>query len=89
MKYDVSYDHLKEELYDSFCVKNESLDFYFNQLKEYADEYRLELSDEDFENLFRLHVSDKDVKWIMSKMSNYGRSLTSALVSYCISFNNY
>lgn len=89
MKYDISYDHLKEELYDQFCVKNKSLDFEFNQLKKYADEYRLELSDEDFENLFRLHVSGKDVEWIMFKMSNYGTSFTSALVSYCITCNNY
>jgi regulation of enolase protein 1 (concanavalin A-like superfamily) len=77
MKYAIEYEHLADEL-----ITNEKTKWHFNQVKNNANEYKLELSDEDFKRLFKLQTADKDIRWLMHKMSIYKLSLVDALVSY-------
>lgn len=77
MKYVIEYEHLKDEL-----VKNDKTDFLFNHVKDNANKFKLELSEEDFKRFFKLKSSDVDVKWMMHKMHAYELSLTDALISY-------
>jgi hypothetical protein len=79
MKYVIEYEHLADEL-----IVSEKTKWYFNQVKNNANEYKLELSDEDFKRLFKLQTADKDIEWLMHKMSVYKLSLIDALVSYII-----
>ncbi|WHF25266.1 hypothetical protein QJS65_10435 [Bacillus altitudinis] len=85
MKYDIPYDHLEEELVTEntmYTLELSKLLFHFRKVKESANKYRLELSDEDFESFFRLHVSGVDIDWIMHIMSTYENSITDTLVQY-------
>lgn len=77
MKYKIEYESLKDEL-----ATDDKRKWYFNKVKDSANKYSLELSDEDFKRFFKLQVSDKDIDWLMHNMSAYKRSLTDALVSY-------
>jgi hypothetical protein len=77
MKYVIEYEHLNDEL-----VKNDKTHFHFNKVKDSANKYRLELSDEEFKQFLKLQMSDKDVNWLMHKMSVYKLSFTDALISY-------
>ncbi|GIN22588.1 hypothetical protein [Siminovitchia fordii] len=77
MKYAIEYEHLKDEL-----VMNEETRWQFNQVKDSANKYRLELTDEDFKRFLKLQASDEDVKWLMHKMSAYKLSFTDALITY-------
>lgn len=85
MKYAIPYDHLKEDLVTEgteYILELSRLLFHFNKVKESANKYRLELSDEDFKRFFRLHVSGVDINWIMYIMSTYEKSFTDTLVQY-------
>ncbi|APP15628.1 hypothetical protein BS467_07735 [Bacillus altitudinis] len=77
MKYVIPYDHLKDEL-----VTTAKLRWHFEKVRECANKHRLELSDEDFERFFRLHVYSRDIDWIMRLMNKHDRSFLDALVSY-------
>jgi hypothetical protein len=77
VKYVIEYEHLQDEL-----VTNEKSRWYFNKVKDEANKYKLELSDEDFKRFLKLKVSDKDTGWVMHKMSAYEMSLTDALITY-------
>jgi regulation of enolase protein 1 (concanavalin A-like superfamily) len=79
MKYAIEYEHLKDEL-----VTNDLTDWHFKKVKDTANELRLELSDEEFNQFFKLHKADKDIIWLMHQMSAYNLSFTEALVSYII-----
>lgn len=77
MKYAIEYEHLKDDL-----VNNDLTEWHFKKVKDTANKLRLELSDEDFLRFFKLHKADKDISWLMHKMSAYKLSLTDALISY-------
>lgn len=77
MKYAIEYEHLKDEL-----VTNDKTQWHFNKVKESANRYSLELTDEEFKGFLKLHTSDKDIDWLMHKMSVYRLSFTDALISY-------
>lgn len=77
MTYDIQYEHLQDEL-----VTNEVTEWHFKKVKESANNYKLELSDDDFKRFFKLSRRDKDIKWLMNQMSAYKLSLIDALVSY-------
>lgn len=77
MKYAIEYEHLYEEL-----VIDKDTKWNFNKVKDTANNNRLELSDEDFKRLFKLQRNDKDIGWLMNKMSAYKMSLTDVLISY-------
>ena len=77
MKYVIEYEHLKDEL-----VTFDNAQWHFNKVKESANKYSLELTDEEFKGFFRLHSSGKDVDWLMHKMSAYKISFVDALISY-------
>jgi len=79
MKYAIEYEHLQDEL-----ITDKASKWHFNQVKETANRYKLELSDEDFKRLFKLQRADKDIGWIMDQMSILGMSLVDALVSYIV-----
>jgi len=81
LKYDISYEHLVEELAEAKAI------WHFNNVKRNANEYELELSDEDFKRFHKLSTRDIDIKWIMHKMSAYKLSLTDALITY-ITYQN-
>jgi len=76
MIYVIEYEHLADEL-----VRNERTEWHFKQVKEYANKFNLELTDEEFRGLFTLQKKDKDIGWIMHQMS-YGSTFTDALISY-------
>ncbi|KEP26592.1 hypothetical protein BA70_18545 [Bacillus zhangzhouensis] len=85
MKYAIPYDHLEEELVTEgtmYTLELSKLLFHFKKVKESANKYRLELSDEDFKRFFRLHVSGVDIDWIMHIISTYEKSFTDTLVQY-------
>ncbi|WP_255233856.1 hypothetical protein [Bacillus altitudinis] len=85
MKYAIPYDHLEEELVTEntmYTLELTKLLFHFKKVKESANKYRLELSDEDFKRFFRLHVSGVDIDWIMHIMIKYENSFTDTLVQY-------
>lgn len=75
MKYDIKYDWLIDDLPD---------DSYFKSLVKKANKYELELIDEDFEMLYEIEKSGKDVDWILSQMSMYEKTLKEAMLSYII-----
>jgi isopropylmalate/homocitrate/citramalate synthase len=77
IKYAIEYEHLADEL-----IANENAKWNFNQVKNNANKYQLELSDEDFKQLFKLQKANKDIEWIMHKMSAYKLTIVEALVSY-------
>jgi hypothetical protein len=77
MKYAIEYEHLKDEL-----VTSDKTKWHFNEVKDSANKYNLELSDEDFKRFLKLEVSNKDINWLMHKMSAYKMSLTDVLISY-------
>ncbi|MHC2451267.1 hypothetical protein ACUXP3_001868 [Bacillus altitudinis] len=77
MKYEIPYDHLKDELATSAKLR-----WHFEKVRDCANKHRLELSDEDFERFYKLHVSSRDIDWIMRLMSNRDRSFLDALVAY-------
>ncbi|GAB6989454.1 hypothetical protein [Paenibacillus pini] len=79
MKYEIEYEHLIDEL-----VTNEETQWHFKRVKESANKYSLELSDEDFKGFLKLHTSDKDIDWLMLKMSAYRLSFSDVLVCYII-----
>ena len=56
MKYIIQYEHIKDDL-----VTSEKSEFLFNHVKEHANKYKLELSDEDFKRFFKLKESDVDI----------------------------
>lgn len=77
MNYAITYEQLEDEL-----IKDKVTRWHFNNVKNKANENRLELSDDDFKRLFKIDVKDKDINWIMLKMSAYKLNLVDALVSY-------
>lgn len=77
IKYAIEYEHLADEL-----IVDEITKWNFEQVKKCANKYKLELSDEDFKRLFKIQRSDKDIDWIIHKMSVYKLTLVDALVSY-------
>ncbi len=77
MKYVIEYEHLEDEMVTGGRSK-----WYFDQVKESANKYSLELSDEEFEGFFKLQKAEEDIGWLMHKMSMYRVSFTDALVSY-------
>jgi len=79
MKYAIEYEHLKDELVTSFEWERP-----FNKVKEAANENHLELSDEEFKGFFKLQLRDRDVDWMMHKMSVHKLSFADALILYII-----
>jgi len=77
MKYAIEYKHLKEEL-----VMTNEIEWHFNKVKDIANGYSLELSDEEFKGFLKLQLRDKDVGWLMHKMSVYKLSFEDALITY-------
>ncbi len=86
MDYDIKYEHL----FDKYCKSspegsypyyNSTNIFKFKQVRDSANKHRLELTDEYFELFFRLSQK-ADIDWIMHLMSEYGKTLEEALVSY-------
>lgn len=77
MKYDIPYEHLEDEL-----VTNENTFWHFKNVRENANNYKLELSDDDFKRFFKLSTRDTDIGWLMHQMSVYKLSLVDALISY-------
>ncbi|RYI30545.1 hypothetical protein EVU96_09015 [Bacillus infantis] len=77
MRYVIEYEHLKEDL-----VKNDRAKWYFDTVKNSANNYRLELSDGDFKRFLKLLLADKDIDWLMCKMSKYNVSFKDALIMY-------
>jgi len=77
MKYAIEYEHLKDEL-----VMTNETEWHFNKVKDRANEYRLELSDEEFKGFFKLQLRGKDVDWIMHKMSAHKLTFMDALITY-------
>lgn len=77
MKYDIKYENLRDEL-----VTSKSSDWHFSNVVDSANKYKLELSEEDFKYLLQMETLDKDIGWVMHKMSVYKTTLTSALISY-------
>lgn len=71
------YKHLKDEL-----ATNEKTNYYFKSVEESANEYSLKLSDDEFKRFFKLRKNDKDISWLMHKMSTYNLDLADALISY-------
>ena len=79
MKYVIDYEHIKEDL-----VMTNEIEWHFSKVKEAANENHLELSDEEFKGFFKLQLRDKDVEWMMRKMSVHKLSFTSVLITYII-----
>lgn len=77
IRYEIQYEGLYEEL-----VNDSRSSWVFDRVKDYANKYRVELSDEEFSALFRLQNSDRDVDWIVHKMGVYKTSFIDALISY-------
>lgn len=77
MEYAIQYEHLKEEL-----VTDNKTEWHFNKVKQSANKYRLELTDEEFKGFLKLHKSNKDINWFMHLMSTYKTSFTEALINY-------
>jgi len=77
MKYAIEYEHLKDEL-----VMTNATKWHFNKVEDSANEYRLDLSDEEFNGFFKLQSRDKDVDWIMDKMSAHKLTFMDALITY-------
>ena len=75
--YAIEYEHLKDDL-----IKDHMTRYNFNQVKEVANKYSLELSDEEFNGFFKLQRDGKDIVWIMHKMRVYNLSFTDALITY-------
>ena len=83
MKYAIEYEHIKEE----FIMTNEygiDIEWHFNKIKDSANEHSLELSDEEFNGFLKLQSRDKDIEWMMRKMSVHELSFTEALIIYII-----
>lgn len=77
MKYDISYEHLEDEFVDK-----ENEQWHFKKVRENANKYKLELTDDDFRRFFKLSLKETDIGWLMHKMSAYNLSLIDALVLY-------
>ena len=77
MEYAIQYEHLVEEL-----VKDERTRWHFKQVREGANAYSLELTDEEFKGFFKLELEDNDVNWMMHKMSVYKVSFVDTLIAY-------
>jgi len=77
MEYAIDYEHLEDELVASFEWER-----HFNKVKDSANENSLELSDEEFKGFLKLQSRDKDIKWMMHKMSAYKLSFMDALIAY-------
>lgn len=77
MKYVTDYEHLKDEL-----VIDSKTRWDFNRVKDSANKYKLELSDDEFKSFLKLQASDKDVGWIMHNMSAYKITFVDSLISY-------
>ena len=75
MTYDIKYEWLSDDLPN---------DYYFKSLVKKANKYELELSDEDFKMLYEIEKSEKDIEWILNKMSMYGKTLKESMLSYII-----
>lgn len=75
MKYEIDYQPVKDGLTDDDIWD-------FNKVRDYANEYELELSDDDFMRFLKIHKSDGDVGFLMNQMSTYNQTLTDALVTY-------
>lgn len=75
--YVIEYEHLKDEL-----VTNSTTLWNFNRVKDNANEFRMELSDEDFKRFFKLSQRDKDIGWLMYRMSEYNLNFIDALIMY-------
>lgn len=63
-----------KQMYGEECCKK--------HITECLKEYKLEVSEEDFNRLVKLQERDKDAKWIISVMAQYNKSLVDALISY-------
>ncbi len=77
MKYVIRYEHIKDEL-----VTSTKTEWHFDKVRDNANNYSLELSDEDFKHFLKLQTAGIDIRWLMHKMSAYKVSFTEALVVY-------
>ncbi len=77
MKYVIEYEHLRDEL-----VTDSKAEWHFNSVKESANKYKLELTDEEFKGFLKLHKANKDINWFMHVMTVYKLSFTEAIISY-------
>lgn len=75
MKYDIQYENVKDE------IDGKDL-YWFSKVKDSANKYKVELSDEDFTRLLKLAKNDKDYDWILHKMGVYKSTLVDTLISY-------
>jgi len=75
IKYAIPYEHLEDEL-----VMDAKTKFHFNEVKNKANEWRLELTDNEFRSFFKLTQADKDISWMMHKMSRHNLSFVDALI---------
>lgn len=85
LTYNIDYSHLKQELGIEnlpYSFENNAKDYAFKKVKEYADNFEMELSDEEFMLLYKIKLDGKDAEWIMCRMKNDNERLASALVSY-------
>ncbi|WP_432702453.1 hypothetical protein [Lysinibacillus sphaericus] len=73
----INYTRLKLEL-----ATDDKKDWCFDQVKKSAENYGLNLSEEDFKRFFKLKVYDKDVDWMMHKMSACNKTFIDTLVTY-------
>jgi len=64
IKYAIPYEHLKDEL-----VTDAKTRFYFKEVKNNANEWGLELTDNEFRSFFKLIQADKDISWMMHKIA--------------------
>lgn len=77
IRYEIDYEHLKDEL-----VTSKKTERRFNHVKNIANKYRLELTDEEFKGFYKLWVYEKDIRWMMHKMSVYNVSFIDVLITY-------
>jgi len=77
LKYDIPYEHIKDEL-----ITSVDAEWHFNNVKNKANKNKLELSDDDFMRFFKLDVKGQDIDWIMHNMSAYKKDLIDALINY-------
>ena len=77
MKYAIGYGALRDELVTSF-----ESEWHFNKVKDSANEYHLELLDEEFKGFLKLQLNDRDIEWMMHKMSVHKLSFEDALITY-------
>lgn len=81
MKYEIKYEIKYENLADELITDKDS-ERTFNYVRNAANKYRLELTEEEFTGFFELWKYEKDIRWMMHKMSAYNSSFPKALITY-------